>query len=271
MHEPLFQITTASAGYGKSLIFHDLNLTIPKGCITALCGPNGSGKSTVLRSMRRLLPLSAGQAALNGRALGEWREKDLARALAMLAQSPDAPAEMNVHDLVMLGRFAHRHSLAGSSKTDQTACQQALAATGMTGLAMTPIGALSGGQKQRAWIAMVLAQEAPAILLDEPTNHLDISHTLDVLELVCDLNREGRRSFVVVLHDLNLVARFADHVVLFNHGQIAAEGPVREVLTESIISETFGIDCRILWPEGLGYPVIVPLSVRHTRHLSAAE
>ncbi|MCE0505899.1 ABC transporter ATP-binding protein [Roseivivax sp. GX 12232] len=256
---PLFELSRASAGYGRSLVFEDLDLTLPAGCVIALCGPNGSGKSTALRSMRRLLPMTGGRILLSGHDLKDWTAKTLARTVAMLAQSPDAPEEMSVRDLVMLGRYAHRRPLSGATAADDRACAEALEATGMTSHAASAIGALSGGQAQRAWIAMVLAQEAPTILLDEPTNHLDIAHALDVLELIRRMNREQGRNVVVVLHDLNFAARYADHVVLFEEGAVAAQGSVPEVLTEATISRVFGVDCRVLHPEGHARPIIVAL------------
>lgn len=262
MDNPLFQLENASAGYGRDPVLDGLNLDLPAGKVTALCGPNGSGKSTVLRALRRLLPLRTGQIALHDRPLRDWPEKELARNLAMLSQSPDAPDEMTVAELAMLGRYAHRKPLAGPSAADRSACAEALTATGLADQANTPLGELSGGQRQRAWIAMVLAQHSGTILLDEPTNHLDVSHAMEVLELVRRLNRDAGRSIVVVLHDLNLAARYADHVVLFDQGRVIAQGPVADVLTEPLLSQVYGIDLRILHPEDLGYPIIVPLKVR---------
>lgn len=258
MAKPLFSLVNASAGYGRNLIFSELELTLPAGQVIALCGPNGSGKSTALRCMRRLLPLQAGSVELEGRDLADWKSRDLARAVAMLSQSPEAPDELPVRELVQLGRYAYRRLLTGPNEQDRQASERALKVTSMTELADTPIGSLSGGQVQRAWIAMVLAQEAPTIFLDEPTNHLDIAHALDVLELIVELNRKESRSFVVVLHDLNLAARYSDHVVLFSNGKVAAQGTVTEVFTKDIISRTFGIDCELLWPEAANHPIIVP-------------
>lgn len=257
MPEPLYRISRAAAGYGKSLVFDDLDLTLPAGRVIALCGPNGSGKSTALRAMRRLLPVSNGTISLSGKELKDWTAKTLAQAVAMLAQSPDAPEEMLVRDLVLLGRFAHRRTLTGPSVADRKACDQAIEATGLSDFTETPIGALSGGQAQRAWIAMVLAQEAPTILLDEPTNHLDIAHALEVLELIRRLNRKEGRNVIVVLHDLNFAARYADHVVLFDRGRIAAQGAVFDVLTKEMISKVFGVDCMLMRPDGYERPVIV--------------
>ena len=262
MADILFDLENAQAGYGRVPVLDGLDLELPAGRVIALCGPNGSGKSTVLRALRRLLPLRAGRIALDGRPLADWPEKDLARHLAMLSQSPEAPSEMTVAELVMLGRYAHRKSLSGPSAADHRACADALSSTGLSDLQAQPLGTLSGGQKQRAWIAMVLAQQSGTILLDEPTNHLDVAHAMEVLELVRRLNREAGRSIVVVLHDLNLAARYADHVVLFHRGQLAAQGSVAEVLTEARLGAVYGIDVRILRPADLDYPVIVPLQVR---------
>lgn len=258
MDETLFCLDKASAGYGRKLIFQELDLILPAGEIIALCGPNGSGKSTALRSMRRLLPLQSGRIDLKGRDISAWSGRDLARAIAMLSQHPEAPEELPVRDLVQLGRYAYRTLMGSTTAEDRRACDHALHVTGMTELADTPLGSLSGGQVQRAWIAMVLAQDAPTIFLDEPINHLDIAHALDVLELIVHLNRNEGRSFVVVLHDLNLAARYADHIVLFNEGRVAAQGTVQQVFTRETISAHFGIECQLLWPDGMDRPIIVP-------------
>ncbi|MFD1796439.1 ABC transporter ATP-binding protein [Paracoccus aurantiacus] len=270
MTEPLFSLQKARAGYGRLPVFDGLDLDLPAGKVIALCGPNGSGKSTVLRALRKLLPVVEGRILLDQRELAAWPDKELARRLAMLSQSPEAPPEMSVAELAMLGRFAHRKPLAGPSQNDRDACARALSAAGLSHLAQVPLGSLSGGQRQRAWIAMVLAQESGTILLDEPTNHLDIAHAFEVLELVRHLNRAEGRSIVVVLHDLNLVTRYADHVVMFDAGRVAAQGSVAEVLTEQRLADVYGINVCILRPDELDYPVIVPLHT-HARRSDRPE
>jgi iron complex transport system ATP-binding protein len=259
MAEPFARLRAATAAYDGAVALDHVSLDLPEGRITAFCGPNGSGKSTALRLMRGLHPPSAGEIEIAGRPLAGWSPRELARALAMLSQSPDAPPELTVEDLVMLGRFAHRGRFAGPSAADRAACTRALAATEMTALRGRPIGQLSGGQFQRAWIAMTLAQEAPRIFLDEPTNHLDVAHAFEVLDLIQRLNRAEGRSFVLVLHDLGLAMRYADHVVLFSGGRIAAEGPTGEILTEARVEEVFGVRCRIVVLPGQGRPVLVTL------------
>ncbi|WP_068310085.1 ABC transporter ATP-binding protein [Polycladidibacter hongkongensis] len=261
MPDTLFQMQAASAGYDGHPVFEGLDLSLPSGKVIAFCGPNGSGKSTALRSLRHLLPLSSGNIQLLGRDLKDWSARELAKNIALLTQTPEAPEDTLVKDLVMMGRFAHRKPFTGPSALDKAACEEALLATGMTKLAQTPIGSLSGGQAQRAWIAMVLSQQSHTILFDEPTNHLDIAHALDVLELVHRMNRQQGRNIIVVLHDLNLAARYADHVVLFEKGQIAKQGSVTEVLNETTISQVFNITCKILSLDG--QPIIAALPQTH--------
>ncbi|PQO24847.1 Fe(3+)-dicitrate ABC transporter ATP-binding protein [Rhodobacteraceae bacterium WD3A24] len=265
MPEALARLSDVTAGYEGHLVFDGLDLTIPAGQVVALCGPNGSGKSTALRVMRRLITPQSGAVEAVGKPLGDWGAKDLARQIAMLSQSPDAPDELRVRDLVMLGRFPHRRAFRGPAQQDHDAVEQALRRTEMSDLGERPIAALSGGQLQRAWIAMVLAQEAPAILLDEPTNHLDLAHSLEILELLRSLNREEGRSFVVVLHDLNMAARYADHIVMFRAGRVAASGATGEVMTEEIIARVFGIDCSLFDHPLLGCPIVVPLASSNAR------
>jgi iron complex transport system ATP-binding protein len=257
MADPLARLRGVTARYDGVPALDLIDLDLPEGRITALCGPNGSGKSTALRVMRGLHGASAGAVDVAGRPLRDWTPKALAKAVAMLSQSPDAPPELTVQDLVRLGRFAHRKRFTGQAAEDHAACARALEATEMTALADRPIGRLSGGQLQRAWIAMTIAQDAPRLFLDEPTNHLDVAHAFEVLELVRRLNRTEGRSVVLVLHDLNMALRYADHVVLFDAGRVVASGPTRDVLHEAQVARTFGIRCRIVELEGEDSPVLV--------------
>ncbi|MEM7721107.1 MAG: ABC transporter ATP-binding protein [Pseudomonadota bacterium] len=256
---PLITVERAAIGYGEAIVFRDLSLAIPKGQVTALCGPNGCGKSTALKAMRGMLPISAGQILLDQAPIGGWGAKALAREIAILGQNPSAPEEMGVRDLVALGRYAHRAAFRPLSTEDTAAIEAAIRATDLVGLSERPLGALSGGQLQRAWLAMVVAQEAPAIFLDEPTNHLDIAHALSVLDLVQSLSRDSAKTIVIVLHDLNMAARVADQIVLFRDGEIAAEGAVADVLTEARISQVFDIECQVLARPGSDLPLVVPL------------
>ncbi|SFQ22981.1 ABC transporter ATP-binding protein [Tranquillimonas alkanivorans] len=268
MPDSALSLSSAAIGYDRKLVFEDLSLDIPPGQVTALCGPNGCGKSTALKAMRRVLPLSRGEASLLDRPLSEWPARELARELAMLSQTPEAPGEMSVEELVALGRYAHRPPLSGRRATDRAAVTAAMSAVDVSDLAARPIGALSGGQLQRVWLAMVIAQESPVVLLDEPTNHLDIAHALETLSLVRHLSRAMGKTVVVVLHDLNLAARFADRLVFFRAGQIVSQGAVGEVFREEIISEVFGIDCEVRAEGPEGRPFFLP---HHRAVRQAAE
>ncbi|MEM1065466.1 MAG: ABC transporter ATP-binding protein [Pseudomonadota bacterium] len=258
-HPPLITVNGADIGYGGALVFRDLSLAIPKGQVTALCGPNGCGKSTALKAMRGMLPATAGQVLLDQAPIEGWGAKALAREIAILGQSPSAPEEMQVRDLVALGRYSHRAAFRPLSAEDTAAIDAAIRATNLANLAARPLGALSGGQLQRAWLAMVVAQEAPAIFLDEPTNHLDIAHALSVLDLVRQLSRRTGKTIVIVLHDLNMAARVSDRIVLFRGGQVVADGSVAEVLTAELIQSVFEIDCHVLNHPVDALPLVVPV------------
>lgn len=254
------ELRAAALGYPGKLVFDALDLAIRPGRLTALCGPNGCGKSTALRAMRAMLPTQGGSVLLRDTPLSQIPARALAREIAMLTQSPTAPDEMSVEQLVSLGRYAHRRAFTPDARADREAVAVALAQTNLTDLAHRAIGTLSGGQLQRVWIAMVLAQAAPVILLDEPTNHLDIAHALEVLSLVQRLGAQEGKTVVVVLHDLNLAARFADDIVFFRAGQVAGCGPVEEVFHQELIEDVFGIECIVRREEASDRPFCVPLA-----------
>ncbi|MDN3720161.1 ABC transporter ATP-binding protein [Roseibium salinum] len=257
MPELMARLENVTAAYDGTTALDAVSLKLPDHKIIAFCGPNGSGKSTALRTMRGLHKPLSGEVRIAGRPLHDWPAKELARQVAMLSQSPHAPSDLTVGDLVLMGRYSHRGRFSGPSAEDTAACETALAITEMADLRDRSLAQLSGGQLQRAWVAMTLAQNAPRIFLDEPTNHLDIAHAFELLDLIKHLSRAENRSFVIVLHDLNMAMRYADHVVLFERGRIAASGATEEVLTEENVSSVFGISCRIMKLEALERPVIV--------------
>lgn len=240
------RLNVERAGYGGLPVLRNLLLSLTAGEITAFCGPNGSGKSTALKLMRGLLSADAGGCELHGKPIEDYSAKSLARELAMLSQSPSAPEDMSVSDLVMLGRYAHRGLLGSATREDRDAADAALHSVDMHAHRERSLSTLSGGQQQRVWLAMVLAQASPVILLDEPTNHLDIQHALQLLQLLRDLCNSRHKTIVVVLHDLNLAAGHADRLVLFQDGRIAADGPVADVLSESTVERVFQVHCQIV-------------------------
>lgn len=244
--------------YGSDVILDALNLPIEAGRITVLAGPNGCGKSTLLRAIRRLHVPQSGEVLLDMENIANINGKALGRRIGLLAQSPSAPPDMTVEELVRLGRYPHQAMLQPWSPRDDAAVAAAMAGTGVDALRSRRIGALSGGQLQRAWIAMVLAQETDTICLDEPVNHLDMAHQLDCLELVARLNRDEGRTIVLVLHDLNLAARYADHLVFVRNGRVHRRGTPEELMVPELIREVFDVDAAIVTDPVHKRPLCVP-------------
>ncbi len=256
-----------SLAYEKTMIIDGLHLTIPTGRITALVGRNGSGKSTLLRALARLLKPQGGAVFLDNVSIFTMSTKEVAKQLGILPQSPVAPEGVTVRELVAQGRYPHQRWLQRWSQDDERMVERALAATSMTGLADRPLETLSGGQRQKAWIAMALAQETAFMLLDEPTTFLDIAHQMEVLDLLYDLNATEGRTVVIVLHDLNQASRYAHHLVALREGRVAAEGAPAEIVTEDLVRDVFGIDCRIVVDPVAGTPLCVPVG----RHVDVAR
>jgi iron complex transport system ATP-binding protein len=237
----------------------NLDLAIPAGKITTLVGPNGCGKSTLLRGLARLLKPRGGTVYLDGADIFKLSTKAVAKRLGILPQGPVAPEGLTVRDLVAQGRYPYQNWLQQWSKEDERLVEQALATTGMTPLADRALDTLSGGQRQRAWIAMALAQDTEILLLDEPTTFLDLAHQVEVLDLLYELNQTEGRTIVMVLHDLNQACRYADYLVAVREGQVWAEGLPAQVMTEAMVREVFGLECRIVTDPVAGTPMCVPL------------
>lgn len=251
-----------SSGYGDRPIFQGLNLQIPAGRITAIVGANACGKSTLLRTMSRLIAPKAGQVLLDGQSIHAMSPRHLAQTLGLLPQSPIAPEGITVADLVGRGRHPHQGFLSRWTTADAQAVAEALQATGTQDLAERAVDELSGGQRQRVWIAMALAQQTDLLLLDEPTTYLDICHQVEVLDLLVDLNRARGTTVVMVLHDLNLAARYADHLVAMRAGCIDAFGPPDQVLTRDMVRRVFGLESMVISDPASGRPLMLPLG-RH--------
>ncbi|MBK1792896.1 ABC transporter ATP-binding protein [Devosia sp. WQ 349] len=249
-----------SLSYGKVNVLQSLSLPIERGKITVLAGPNGCGKSTLLRAIRRLHKPTSGGIFLEELDISRLGEKALARQIGLLAQSPSAPEDMTVEELVRLGRYPHQSMLQPWSRDDASALESAMAGTGVTALRDRRIGSLSGGQLQRVWIAMVLAQQTDVVCLDEPVNHLDMAHQLDCLDLVRELKEGFGRTVVLVLHDLNLAARYADHLVFLRDGAIAASGSPEDLMTEDTIARVFDVRARVITDPVHQRPLCIPLS-----------
>ncbi|MGM0781543.1 MAG: ABC transporter ATP-binding protein [Actinomycetota bacterium] len=251
-------------GYGPASappIVEDLDLDVPAGRVTAIIGANGCGKSTLLRGLTRQLAPRTGSIEVLGRDAARVSARDYARTVALLPQHPVAPEGMTVAQLVTRGRHPHRGLLGGRAAGDDAAIASALERTDLVELAEREAGTLSGGQRQRAWLALVLAQQTPVVLLDEPTSYLDLSHQVEVLDLVRalpDPRGGGRATVVAVLHELNLAARSADHIVAMAAGRVVAQGTPGEVIVPEVLAEVFGLDADVVADPLLGHPVVLP-------------
>ncbi|MDO7868424.1 ABC transporter ATP-binding protein [Nocardioides jiangxiensis] len=243
----------------------DLSLDLPEGQVTVIVGANACGKSTLLRALARLLRPTAGQVVLDGRDIHGVPTRELARSLGLLPQTPLAPEGIVVGDLVARGRHPHQGLLRRWTSQDAAAVAAALDATGTAALVDRPVDELSGGQRQRVWIAMALAQQTSVLLLDEPTTYLDLSHQVDVLDLLTDLNRSRGVTIGMVLHDLNLAARYADHVVALRAGEIVAAGPPSDVVTAELVRDVFGMEAQVIEDPVARTPLVVPVGRHHCK------
>jgi len=234
-----------SISYGERLIVKGVSLKIPDHKITAIIGPNGCGKSTLLKAITRIISHQSGAVILDGESITKENTKELAKKMAILPQTPESAGGLSVGELVSYGRFPHQKGLGRLTKEDYAVIDWALQVTGTKAFTNRPVDALSGGQRQRVWIAMALAQDTELIFLDEPTTYLDLTHQLEVLELLHRLNVEQERTIVMVLHDLNQAARFADYIVALQDGQIVKAGDCEEVMQPDVLQKVFHIDAQI--------------------------
>lgn len=242
-----------SVGYDNRLVVDSLNIKIPKGKITVIIGANGCGKSTLLKSLGRLLKPQKGKIYLNDVELASLKTIEVAKQMAILPQSPTAPSGLTVGELVAYGRYAHNQRKI--TEEDRGVISWALKMTKLESLEMSELDNLSGGQRQRAWIAMAIAQKTDTILLDEPTTYLDMSYQLEVLELLNKLNKEEDYTIIMVLHDLNLAARYADYMIAMKEGKVIASGAPDIVMQPDVLKKTFQIDADIGEDAKTGKPI----------------
>jgi iron complex transport system ATP-binding protein len=229
-------------GYGPEPVLRQVGLIAEDGAVLGLVGPNGSGKTTLLRLLYAELAPDVGMVSLDEALLSSLSTTEIARRIAVVAQEPPTDISMSVADMVLLGRSPRLSVFQGYSSDDKRAAAAALSRVGARHLAHRQLTDLSGGEKQRVLIARTLAQQAPHLLLDEPTNHLDVRYQHEILALVRSLGV----ATVVVLHDLNLAARYCDRLILLHRGEVAAAGPTAEVLMPHILEPVYGIGVRRL-------------------------
>ncbi|MBW9093417.1 ABC transporter ATP-binding protein [Microbacterium jejuense] len=249
--------------YDGRTVVDGLTFDVPPGRITVIVGANACGKSTLLRGLSRLLAPRAGSVLLDGGDIHRMPTAQVARVLGLLPQAPVAPDAITVADLVSRGRYPHQGWLHRRSGDDDAVADAAMASAGVLDLAERSVDELSGGQRQRVWIAMALAQQTDLLLLDEPTTYLDISHQIDVLDLLVDLNAERGTTIVMVLHELSLACRYADHLVAMRDGAVVAAGAPADIVDADLVREVFGIDSLVVPDPVSGTPTVAPFGRHH--------
>ncbi|WP_067838155.1 ABC transporter ATP-binding protein [Amphibacillus sediminis] len=241
----MISVKDVQVGYGDELIIDQLSITIPKGQITTIIGPNGCGKSTLLKSIARILKTSGGSIYLDGKSISQTSTKEVAKKMAILPQSAEAPAGLTVRELVTYGRAPHQSRFGRLKQADLDSIDWALAETSLKELEDRSVDTLSGGQRQRVWIAMALAQDTEVVILDEPTTYLDMSHQLDILQLLEKLNKNQQKTIVMVLHDLNHASRFSHHLIAMRNGELITHGVPSEVMTAANLQHVFNINAML--------------------------
>ncbi|MFZ7177339.1 ABC transporter ATP-binding protein [Streptococcus hyovaginalis] len=237
---------TISVAYDHKMIIEHLSLDVPQGAITTIIGANGCGKSTLLKALTRIHKVEKGAIYLDGQSIANLPTKQVAQKIALLPQVLEATEGISVYELVSYGRYPHQKYLGSLTAYDRSRIHWAMEVTNTIGLANNDVDTLSGGQKQRVWIAMALAQDTDTIFLDEPTTYLDLNHQLEVLELLKRLNQENGKTIVMVLHDLNLSARFSDQLIAMKDGDIQYQGAVSDILTVSNLETIFNIKAHLV-------------------------
>ncbi|MFG1924951.1 ABC transporter ATP-binding protein [Cryptosporangium sp. NPDC048952] len=266
---PRLYAENVELAYDQRVVASGLDVDIPDGSLTVIVGPNACGKSTLLRALARMLKPRTGAVYLDGAQISSLPSKEVARRLGLLPQSPTAPDGITVADLVSRGRYPHQKLLRQWSREDEQVVASAMAATGVSDLALRLVDELSGGQRQRVWIAMALAQQTPILLLDEPTTYLDIAHQLEVLDLCAELHERENRTLVAVLHDLNHACRYATHLIAMRAGKVVAEGPPASIVTASLVEEVFGLPCQVVPDPETDTPLVIPANRKRRREAAA--
>ncbi|MBD8117450.1 Fe3+-hydroxamate ABC transporter ATP-binding protein FhuC [Pantoea agglomerans] len=253
--EATFTLKNASFEVPGRTLLQPLSLTFPPGKVTGLIGHNGSGKSTLLKMLGRHHAASSGEVLLNQQPVGRWNSKAFARQVAYLPQQLPAAEGMTVRELVAIGRYPWHGALGRFGQEDRDRVEDAIAQVGLNAFAGRLVDSLSGGERQRAWLAMMVAQNSRCLLLDEPTSALDIAHQVEVLALIKALSQQRGLTVIAVLHDINMAARYCDHLVALRQGAMIAAGDAEAIMQPEVLGAIYGIPMGILpHPQG-GAPV----------------
>lgn len=252
-----------SAGYDRKTVLNDLSLQFPPGKISVIMGANACGKSTLLKTIARLIVPESGTITLDEEAIAAIPNRTYAKRLGYLPQAPVVPEGIIVSDLVNRGRFPHQGFFQSWTKKDIQAVYQAMEMVGILDLADKQVDELSGGQLQRVWIAMAIAQETDILLLDEPTTYQDLTHQIEILDVLTDLNRIRQMTLIIVLHDINLSVRYGDYLIALKEGRLVREGKPAEIIDEDLVREVFDLECVIINDPITDTPHIIPQGKHH--------
>ncbi|KAF1297901.1 iron ABC transporter ATP-binding protein [Enterococcus sp. JM4C] len=244
----MIDIKNVSKRYGDKLVVSEIKLPITENKLTAFIGPNGAGKSTLLSMMSRLISKDIGEIYLDHNEVKAWKSNELSKKLSILKQSNGTNVKITVRELVNFGRFPY--SKGRLTKTDHRIVEEALQNLGLVEMADQMIDTLSGGQLQRAYIAMVLAQDTDYILLDEPLNNLDMNYAVQMMQTLRRLVEELGKTIIIVLHDINFAASYADEIVAMKDGKLFAHGTTDEVIQSEVLNKLYGMNIRICEIEG---------------------
>ncbi|MGO2226865.1 iron ABC transporter ATP-binding protein [Psychrobacter celer] len=249
----MIKLDSISHHIGKQQILHDISLSLPSAQVIALIGPNGAGKSTLFSVMARLQPLQSGKVMFGEHDIVSCPARTLAKTVAMLGQDNQVQGRLRVHELLMFGRYPYHQGQP--SAQDQQKVQEVIARFELEPLAERFLSTLSGGQRQRVLIAMIVCQDTPYLLLDEPLNNLDMYHAGRLMRELRELSCSQQKTVVIVLHDINQAAQFADTVVMMKTGQVMAVGQPVDVITKDTMKDLYNVDVTVLNHQGR--PVIV--------------
>ncbi len=258
VENPMLRVENVSVQYGLRLILDQISFSVQPGTIFGVIGPNGTGKTTLVRALSGTIPLLSGQVWIGDEEVTRLSPQQRARRLAVVPQARNLPPAFTGYELVLLGRTSHLNWLGQVSAKDEACVRLALQRAQATSLADRRIGDLSGGEQQRLLLARALAQEAPLLLLDEPTTHLDLQHQISTLEAVRSLVKEVGLTVLIVLHDLNLVSRYADRIAVLSDKTLLAVGTPEEVLNAELLEEVYHLPLQILHQTASGRPIILP-------------
>lgn len=256
----MLEIRNLAVQYRKQEVISTMDIHFRERCITSIIGRNGSGKSTLLKAIAQLIPYK-GKIILDGQSIRDYQTKELARKMSLVMQSSQLSGDISVYDLVSMGRYSHQKKRTLTWK-DHEKIRWALEEVNLFTLQDRLVDELSGGQRQRAWIALALAQEGEYLLLDEPTTYLDLESQLEILSLIRRLQRQEKKTVIMVLHDINQVARFSDDIVAMEHGNIMAYGTVDKVMTSQFLSALYGLDIRVEHSVEYNVPQMISYQLR---------